>query len=158
MSSVVARRILATPVRDAGQTWDTIMSLIAPDANSDARKDLVKASGIACSSIASEATRGAAIVVWGGGVRVRFYCLFDEDAMTGDGKNEDALPSSPTQGDWKVSIPCLPEDVAWSQKKLSATCAHVCARSMDEDVNDGEREATRMSAGLTINMAEFLKS
>lgn len=158
MSTVIARRVLATPVRDASQTWDTIMLLIAPDANSDARKELIKASGIACSSIASEATRDAAIVVWGGGVRVRFYCLFDEDAITGDSKNEDTLPSSPIQGDWKVSIPCLPEDVAWSQKKLSAACVRVSARSMDDNVGDEEKEATSKSAGLSINMAEFLKS
>jgi len=158
MSTVIARRVAATPARDASQTWDKIVALLAPDPKSEARKELAKAAGIACSSIASEATKDAAIVVWGGGARVRVYCLFDEDAITGDDKNEDALPSNPTQGDWKISIPCLTEDVGWSQRKLSATCTRVFARSVDEDVSDGEKEATRTSTGMSINMAEFFKS
>lgn len=158
MSTVVARRVVATPVRDATQTWDTICVLLAPDASSDARKELVKASGVACAAIASEATRDAAIVVWGGGLRVRVYCLFDDDAVTGDDKNEDALPTSAVQGDWKMSIPCLTEDVAWSQRKLSGSCTRVLARSMDDDIEDAAKTDAANTAGFSINMAEFLKS
>ena len=97
--------------------------------------------GVACSSIASEATKDAAIVVWGGGPRVRVYCVFDEDAITQDDVNEDALPKSPTEGDWKMSIPCLPEDVVWSTAKLASVSTRISARSMDEDVADEEPKA-----------------
>jgi len=158
MSTVVARRVVATPVRDARQTWDAICALIAPDAASEARKELAKASGVGCAAIASEATRDAAIVVWGGGLRVRVYCLFDDDAITGDDTNEDMLPSSPTQGDWRVSIPCLPEDVDWSQRNLSSNCTRMQARSMDADVEDAGKSDAVSAAGFSINMAEFLKS
>ena len=54
--------------------------------------------GTACASIASEAPKEAPIVIWGGGPRVRVYCVFDEDAITQDGVNEDALPKSPDRG------------------------------------------------------------
>jgi hypothetical protein len=160
MSTVIARRVASTPVRSAAQTWAKITELLAPDPNSPARKDLAAAAGVACSSISSEATRDAAIVVWGGGPRVRVYSVFDEDAITGDGVNEDALPKSPTKDDWRMSIPCLPEDVAWSAASLAAASARITARSMDEDVEDAKADAATATAesAVSINLAEFLKS
>ena len=119
MSTVVARRVAATPTRTASQTWDKIAELLAPDAASEARKELAKAAGVACASISSEATANAAIVVWGAGPRVRIYCVFGEDAILGEGVDEDALTKSPTGGDWQMSLPCEPADVAWSKNKLA---------------------------------------
>ena len=156
MSTVVARRVASTPVRTAALTWEKIVSLVAPDPNSPARAELMKAAGVAYSSISSEATRDAAVVVWGGGPRVRIYCLFDEAAMTGDGLNEDALPKCPTEGDWKMSIPCLPEDVKWSQGALKAATSRELARSMEEDVEDEERPKAEAKA-FALNVGEFLK-
>src|SRR5690349_22714321 len=46
---------------------------------SAAREELACAAGVACAAIASEATKDAAFVVWGGGPRVRIYNVFDED-------------------------------------------------------------------------------
>ena len=89
---------------------------------------------------------------------MRVYCLFDEEAITGEEVNEDALVKPATDGDWKTSIPCLPEDVAWSSKQLASLSGRISARSMDEDVKDDERESTAATTALTINAAEFLKS
>ena len=158
MSTVVARRVASTPVRTASQTWTKITEILAPDPNSTARAELRSVAGVACSSISSEATRDAAIVVWGAGPRVRVYCLFDEEAITGEEVNEDALVKPATDGDWKTSIPCLPEDVAWSSKQLASLSGRISARSMDEDVKDDEFESTAATTALTINAAEFLKS
>ena len=69
MSTVLARRVASSPVRTAAQTWAKIVEIIAPDPQSTARKELAKAAGVACASISSEATKDAAIVVWGGGPR-----------------------------------------------------------------------------------------
>jgi hypothetical protein len=154
----MARRVASTPVRSAALTWTKITELLAPDPDSPARKELAAAGGVGCSSISSEATKEAAIVVWGGGPRVRVYCVFDEDAITGDGVNEDALPKSPTEGDWKMSIPCLPEDLAWSAASLAGASARITARSMDEDVDDEKADTTTVKSALGINLAEFLKS
>jgi hypothetical protein len=157
MSTVLVRRIASTPVRTATQTWETIVEIIAPNLNSAARAELAKAAGVACSSISSEAMKDAAIVVWGGGgPRVRVYCLFDEDAITQEDVNEDALPQSPTEGDWKMSIPCLPEDVKWSVANLGS--GPISARAMDTEVDDEVVKIEAATAPMSINLGEFLKS
>jgi hypothetical protein len=158
MSTVIARRVASTPTRAVSQTWLKIVELIAPDPNSSARKELALAAGIACSSISSEASKGAAFVVWGAGPRVRLYCLFDDDAITRDEVNEDLLPTSPTEGDWKMSIPCLPEDLAWSKSQLAGVTSRITARSMDEDVDDEESKDATVDSSASINLSEFIKS
>jgi hypothetical protein len=158
MSTVMARRVASTPTRSVTETWAKVVELLAPDSNSSARKELALAGGVACSSISSEATKEAAIVVWGEGPRVRVYCLFDEDAITKDDVNEDALPKSPTEGDWKMSIPCLPEDVVWSKSKLASVSCRISARSMDEDVTDDEPKTSVAASSMSINLSEFMKS
>ena len=157
MSTVLARRVASTPVRTAVETWARIVEIIAPDPVSPARKELAKVAGTACTSIASEAPKQAPIVIWGGGPRVRVYCVFDEDAITQDGINEDALPKSPAEGDWRMSIPFLAEDVAWSGASLAAASSRVSARSVDDDVADEEPLAASATP-LSLNLAEFLKS
>lgn len=158
MSTVIARNVSSTPTRAVTQTWAKIVELVAPDTNSPARKELDLAAGIACSSISSEAIKDAPIVVWGGGPRVRVYCLFDEDAITQDDVNEDPLPKSPTEGDWKMSIPCLPEDLAWSKAKLASVTSRITARSKEEDVADEEPKAAAAAHSMSINLSEFMKS
>jgi hypothetical protein len=158
MSTVIARRVASTPIRTATETWAKMVELVAPDPNSPARNELALAAGVACSSISSEATKDAAIVVWGGGPRVRVYCLFNENAITRDDVNEDPLPRSPTEGDWKMSIPCLPEDAPWSKAKLAGVSSRISARSMDEDLEDEEPKAAVAASSMSINLSEFLKS
>ncbi|MBK8915529.1 MAG: hypothetical protein IPM64_13200 [Phycisphaerales bacterium] len=155
--TVVARRVASTPTRTATQTWDKIVEILAPDPRSPARVELAKAAGVACSSISSEAIKDAPIVVWSGGPRVRVYGVFDEDAITGDGVNEDALSKSPTAGDWRMSIPCLPEDVKWSNGKLAAVSNRISARSLEDDIDDDQSESASAARSLTINAEEFLK-
>jgi len=67
------------------------------------------------------------------------------------------LPKSPTEGDWRMSIPCLPDDVAWSSASLAAASSRISARSVDEEVEDDEPAAAPPSS-LSINLSEFLKS
>lgn len=158
MSTVAARRVASTPTRTAARTWEKIVQILAPDPRSPAREELAKAAGVACASISSEAIKDAAIVVWGGGPRVRVYGAFDEDAIIGDGVNEDALAKSPTEGDWKMSIPCPPEDVKWSNGKLAAVSKRITARSLEDDIEDEQSESAPAAGSLTINAEEFLKS
>jgi hypothetical protein len=158
MSTVLARRVASTPVRTAVETWARIVEIVAPDPESPARKELAKVAGTACSSIASEAPKEAPMVIWGGGPRVRVYCVFDEDAITQDGVNEDALPKSPTQGDWRMSIPFLADDVAWSGASLAAASSRVSARSVDDEIEEEDEPAAASKSPLNLNLAEFLKS
>tara|TARA_E500000318_G_scaffold14854_4_gene14833 strand:- start:46755 stop:47228 length:474 start_codon:yes stop_codon:yes gene_type:complete len=157
MSTVIARRIASTPVRTASQTWELIVDLLAPSSDSDARRELEMAAGAACSSISSEATKDAPIVIWGAGPRVRVYCVFDDDAITGDRVNEAMLSRCPTDGDWSMSIPCLPEDIDWSKKKLASVSSRITARSRDDDV-DGDDSSESTASGLSVNVEEFMQS
>jgi len=157
--TVIARRVASTPARTATQTWEKIVGLIAPDAASAARQELAKAKGIACASISAEVIKDAPIIVWGSGPRLRIYCAFGEDALTGDGVNEDAVVSVPTDGNWRMSIPCTPEDAAWCKKKLAGVSQRISARSIDDDIED-EPQARSASSGdaLSIDVGEFMKS
>lgn len=159
MSTVVARRVASTPTRSAVQTWAKIVELIAPDPKSPARVELAEAAGVACSSISSEATGDAAIVIWGGGLRVRVYCVFGDDAMTGDNVNESPLPRSPTEDAWRMSIPCPAEDVKWSRNKLATVSTRITIRSDDDDIDVDESKPGSVSASqpFSINAEEFLK-
>ena len=156
MNGVMARRVASTPERTALQTWDRIITILAPDPMSAARAELMKATGVACSAIASEATKDDPIVTRGNGLFVRVYCVFDEDAITGEDLNEDPLPKSPTEEDWSMSIPCLPEDVGWSQAKLSTISERITARSTGETMSAASSRETD-GQPLTIDLEGFLK-
>ena len=155
MTSVVARRVASSPTRTASETWATIISILAPDSQSPARAELAKAKGVVCSSISSEATKDDPIVVQGSGPLVRIYCVFGDDAITGEAVNEDLLVKSPTEGDWSMSIPCPPEDLQWSQSSLSAVSTRITARAIGEDYRASDKAAN--DAPLTVNLEEFLK-
>jgi hypothetical protein len=159
MSALLARRVASTPVRTTAETWAKIVELVAPDPQSAARKELAGVTGAACAAIASEALKDAPVVVFGGGPRIRIYCVFDEDAITNEGINEDALPKSPTEGgDWRISIPYLAEDVAWASAGLATASARIAARSVDHEVDDEVSDAAAAKSSLSINMSEFEKS
>src|SRR5205085_9377051 len=96
--TVISRRIKASPVRTATETWAVIIGLLAPDKTSGAREELEGIAGVASSLIADETMKSAPCVVYGPGPRIRIYCLHDEDAITGEDANETAFTSSPTTG------------------------------------------------------------
>ena len=154
--SVIARRIVSTPVRSASETWTVITDLLAPSEGED-RRELSRVQGVACSLISSEAPVDDAIVIWGAGPRVRVYCLFGENAITGDDKSENALASCPTDGDWSMSLPCPEEDLAWVEKELAVLSKRVSARKLGDSVPDEERKSETSSEGL-VDKGAFFRS
>lgn len=156
MSSVIARRIAASPARSAGETWTVIVDLLAPASSSTARAELQNVAGVVCSAISAEATRDDPIVVQGCGPRVRIYCLFGDDAVVGDDVNEDALAKTPTEGDWSLSVPCPAHDLKWCQSALASISSRVTARTMGEDAPERTSRA-RAEDRLAINPEEFLR-
>ena len=93
-----------------------------------ARTELLAVAGIAASVIADQAPKDAAITVTCDGPRTRIYCLYDEDAIDGTDANEDALGFDPLKGDWRVSLPCSADDLAWVQGALKKHSARITAR------------------------------
>jgi hypothetical protein len=154
--SVLARRIISTPVRSASETWTMITNLLAPK-DGDGRRELSRVGGVACSLVASEAFTDDAIVIWGNGPRVRVYCLFGEDAITGDDKAETTLATCPTDGDWSMSLPCPGEDLSWVQKELTALSKRITARNLGDSVPDEESEA-EPSASNSVDEGAFFRS
>jgi hypothetical protein len=158
--TVVARRVVSTPVRTASETWSVITTLLAPK-DGPGRNELTKISGVACSLIASEAMEYDAIVVYGNGPRVRVYCLFGEAAMSADGKNEDALVTCPTENDWSLSLPCLAEDLAWVKSELARLSSRITARELGDTVPEEEAKTSNASVlrpTSSINEDAFFRS
>lgn len=157
--TVVARRIVATPGRSASEVWALIASLLAPDESSDAKRELESVSGIAGNLIADEAFEHAAGVVYGSGPRVRLYCLYGDAAISGDSANESALAFNPTEGDWRMSLPCPAEDLDWVRDALKNKSSRVTARDMDEDVeDDSDSDGHKASLGFELDREAFLNS
>jgi hypothetical protein len=155
--SVVARRIRATPERGASDAWQIIVDLIAPNEGA-ARRELLGIDGIASSIISTESPKNAPIVVRGKGPRVRVYCLYDEEAISGGDASEGALAECPTDGDWVMSLPADADDVAWVKDALAKKCSRVTVREKSEAFDGGDEESKE--AGGTegaINVEAFLR-
>jgi hypothetical protein len=157
VTTVVSRRVASTPARTASDTWRRIIDILAPDAKSAARTELESIAGVACSSIASEALKDDAVVVQGSGPRVRVYCVFGDDAVSGEDVEEGKLAKTPTGGDWTLSLPCKADDLTWSQAALSRLSSRITARCVGDDVP--ERSAKLQAAAeRAINIEEFRRS
>lgn len=156
--SVVARRVIATPGRSATEAWQLIVDLVAAKP-SPARDELLGLEGIASSVIASKSMESAPLVVYGNGPRVRIYCLYDDDAIEGEQSNEQTLASSPTEGNWSLSLPVDIEDLAWIQAALKKRSTHVTARDKaDNDLaQDSRTEGSQKSSGVVIDPEAFFR-
>ncbi len=157
--TVVARRIIATPARPASEAWAVMVNLLAPDQNSEARKELESVSGIASNLIADEAFDGTPGVVFGSGPRVRLYCLYGDTAISGEGASESAFAFVPTEGDWRMSLPCPPDDLDWVRDALKNKSSRIAARAVDEDVDDREDSKSRSDpSAYEIDRETFFNS
>lgn len=155
--TVIARRVISEPVRLATATWITIVDLLAPEPDDKARAELLSVKGIASSLIASEAMKDAPIVVYVAGTRVRVYCLYGDDALTGENANEDKLVSSPVDGDWKMSLPASASDLEWVQAALKEKSTRITARDLNVGVDEMSEESTS-SKSFSINKEAFFRS
>lgn len=156
--SVVARRIRGTPERSATETWEAIVGLISKP-GSPARTELNAVSGIVACLIADETPKDSPIVTAGVGPRrLRIYCLYSEDAVTGEDADETAPSWDPTDGSWKMWLPAAREDLDWVKRELAKRGARIVAYELEKGEPEGEsarpegREAT-----LAVNVEAFQK-
>jgi hypothetical protein len=115
-------------------------------------------SGVAASVIADHAPKNDAIVVTCDGPRTRIYCIYDDDAIEGSDANEDALGFDPLSGDWRVSLPCLPDDLAWVQGALKKHSERITARALGDDAVKSEDGTAAQAAALVFDQKGFLGS
>lgn len=157
MSTVIVRKIAAIPVRTSSEAWEVMRNLIAPDAASPARAILDRAAGAVCSAIASEVMADDPVVVHGSGPRVRLYCLYDEDAMSGEDTSEGKLPEVPTKDDWRMSVPVTEEDFKWSAEAIKACAPHITVRIAGEEVADADPNGNESRTTMRINLEGYLQ-
>lgn len=156
MTTVASRTFASTPRRDAGQTWTAIVDLLTQGRNGPARAELLSVAGVAASIIADQAPKDAPIVVTCSGPRTRIYCLYDEDAVEGSDVNEDPIGFDPLEGDWRVSLPCLKEDLSWVQRALEKHSTRITSREPAAEVV--KAGASAEDTALVFDGKGFLKS
>lgn len=157
MSTRIRRRVAASPARTPMETWEKICSILAPDSASDVRKELMKVAGEASSTISSEGPMDSPFIVHGSGARIHVYCVYGEDAVSGEGVEEDALTSKPTNGVWALSMPVPEEDLDWTNKALKGKSSRITARASGEGLTESKETTSATASGLSINEAEFYK-
>ena len=157
MTTVASRIVRSSPHRDTASTWDRIVDLLTQGRAGAAKTELLSVAGIASSIIAERAPKDAAIVVTCDGPRTRIYCLYDENAIDGSDAKEDSLGYDPLGGDWKVSLPCTEDDLAWIQRALKAKSTRITARDLTAKLGEGEEDKAQ-SQGLTLDVKAFLGS
>jgi hypothetical protein len=157
VSTVASRTFKSTPERDAARTWTEIVELLTQGKIGAARTELLAVAGIAASVIADQAPKEAAITVTCDGPRTRIYCVYDDDAVEGSDANETPLGFDPLKGDWRISLPCLIDDLGWVQSALKKHSNRITARDLNDAVS-GAAEVAAKSAGLVFDLKGFLGS
>jgi hypothetical protein len=113
--------------------------------------------GIASSLIADEAFHQNPFVLIGSGPRLRVYCLYDEDAITADDKNEDALAWKPTEKEWGAFLPCASEDFEWITEALRKQSARFVAYDIAKGIESDSEDAKKsQSSEMSINEERFM--
>lgn len=159
MTTVVSRTFRSTPHRSGGETWSAIVSLLTRGRESTAATELRSVAGIATSLIVDQAVVSAPIVVTCSGPRTRIYCVHDDDSLDDSTADEGPLGFDPLEGDWKVSLPCRAEDLAWVARSLKAMSERITARDMAEGiaVSESTLPAADSAPALKVNLKELLK-
>lgn len=156
MITVVRRTFRSTPHRDAHATWTAIVDLLTQGKAASAKAELTAVAGIAASVIADQAPKDAPIVVTCDGPRTRIYCIYDDDAIDGADANEDPFGFDPLKGNWRVSLPCPAEDLAWVQSALKQHSSRITARDRDAPVSTVEPTTAAKAEALVLNPKGFL--
>lgn len=154
--TVIARRISAIPVRSASEVWQVIVNLLTSASETEAYKELIGVTGIASSLISSEVMKDSPIIIYGSNPRLRIYCLYGEDAISGESASESSLPFKPTEGDWRMSLPCPEDELDWIQKALEKQSKHIAARDMTKTIQ--ENQSISDGRSFVVDLETFLRS
>jgi hypothetical protein len=157
MSTVASRTFASSPQHDASETWVAIVARLTQGKESPARKELLAVAGVAASTIADQAEKDYPIIVTCDGPRTRIYCIYDDDAIEGSDANEDPLGFDPLNGDWRVSLPCAKDDLAWVQSALKKHSTRITARGPDDDIAEAETVDIADAHGVTFDPKGFLR-
>lgn len=156
--SIVARKFSASPARLSSETWAVIANLVC---SSDERSvaEFTAVTGIGSSLLNDQLFEANPMVVVSEGPRLRIYCLYGEDAISGEDANEETLSWKPTKGEWHAFLPCFAEELKGINKALKAKSTKFTAYDVDvglpEDAKDHVENSD--SAKASIDFDAFKK-
>jgi len=116
--SVSSRRIISNPEKTSVETWTKITEIICVHSH-EAKKEFDKVSNVVASLLSEEFMKDEPMIMKGAGSQLRVYCLYGEDAVTGEDANESHLSWDITSEVWSVFLPCSEEELSWYEKALS---------------------------------------
>lgn len=159
MSTVASRTFRSTPHRSGVETWSAIVNLLTRGQESAAAAELRSVAGVAASVVVDHAVSSAPIVVTCDGPRTRIYCVYDDDALDDSTADEGSLGFDPLEGDWKVSLPCLADDLTWVQGSLEKLSVRITARDAASGiaVSKSEQNAANSAASVQVDLEELHK-
>src|SRR5436190_14192602 len=117
--STVARKFTASPARLSSQAWTEIAKLVC-GTDEKSLAEFTAVVGIGSSLLNDQLFEGNPMVVVSEGPRLRIYCLYGEDAISGEDKNEEPLSWRPTKGEWHAFLPCTADEIKETQKALKS--------------------------------------
>ena len=135
--STVARRFTASPARLSSATWKAISGLVCK-ADSSAASEFAKVAGVASSLINERFFAEHPLVVKNKGPRLRIYCVYGDDATTGDGANENELSWSPTANEWHAFLPCSEEQHEHMAAYIAGKSAKFSIYNVEKGIPDDE--------------------
>jgi len=145
--STVVRRFCSIPSRLSSATWKTISDLICQN-NFGAAAEFLKVSGIASSLVNDKLLAENPLVLKNKGPRLRIYCLYDENAITGEDKNEEPLSWRPTAGEWHAFLPCTEEELNETKRALAGKSANFTVYDVKKGIPEGDDGNTENANSL----------
>lgn len=143
--STVARRFLASPARLSSAAWTAISKLVC-DNDIGAAAEFAKVSGIGSCLVNDQVFAQNPMVVKNKGPRLRVYCLYGDDAISGEDQNEDALSWKPTTEEWHVFLPCFADEIDEMAAALKSKSEKFSVYDLDKGIPDDASAETEKSA------------
>ena len=156
--SIVARKFSASPARLSSETWTAIAMLVC-QGDENALTEFTAIIGIGSSLLNDQLLEAHPMVVVSKGPRLRIYCLYGEDAISGEDAHEEALSWKPTKAEWHAFLPCTADELKAIEKALKSKSNKFSAYDVDvglpEDAKDHAESSD--SAKASIDFAAFKK-
>lgn len=149
--STVARHFTASPARLSSATWTAIAELICKNDN-DAAAEFAKVAGLGSSLINEKFLAKNPLVVKSKGPRLRVYCLYGEDAISGEDAHESGLTWSPTDDDWHVFLPCSEDEYDEMTISLKAKSVKFSIYNLEKGIPDDTASDTAKAASAAASV------
>lgn len=155
--SVVKRTVISNPERTCVETWAKITEIVCGQ-NAEPKKEFEKVSNVAASLLSEELLKDYPLIVKGAGAQLRIYCLYGEDAISGEDSNEDILSWEITSKPWVVYLPCAKDELSWYKSTLSGLSEKFKVYDWKEGIDNEEYQSNSVKeAEFNIDEEAFKK-